>query len=555
MTPHIRISLAGFSALALLAHAGGSWAADTVVTFDGIAGQSLTSSGSIPNGYEGLSFSAVGWIGKNKHPVSGYFNGIGSGNYAAYNENGALASISPQSGTFNVRSVLVTGAWNNGLEVTFTGYRSGSVAFTKQVTVNTTGPTLVNLGFGRIDSLRFVGTGGTDAGYSGGGDHVVLDNLTLYTSADTSMVAPSGKPVMGALDSYAGSDPKLSNLQLAVASQDAETVARAAEQLRPSLNGAQARGAQMAMTQVLGVLAARADSIRLAKSGESGVGTGEAMRGLSFWMQGFGFRGDQGKLGGIDGYGATTGGLAAGGDTRIGDDVRVGASFAWADTRIEDKGANTGNSTRIQSYQGNLYANYTGSPWYVNGTLGAGLHDYRTTRRIAFTGFSDVAHGSFQGWQYTAKLDGGYPLSIGDYVATPVAGAVYSLLRRASYVETSQNGAALAVASQDTTSMKSILGAKLARTFDIDDYRIAPEFRASWQHEFDNRAQQTTASFAAGGAAFTNAGMKVSPDSAVIGVGIGIAGSGIASVVLNYDSELRTRYVGHTGMLKVQLEF
>jgi hypothetical protein len=132
----------------------------------------------IPNGYACLDWTNVYILPKTYNPGSGYGHGTVSLPNVAYNALGSVGTIAGPP--FNPISVYATAAWNNGLVATFTGSLSGSTVGTVVVTLDTNEPLFVDLtSLGTIDTLTFVGTGGTNCGCGGTGTHIALDNLTI----------------------------------------------------------------------------------------------------------------------------------------------------------------------------------------------------------------------------------------------------------------------------------------------------------------------------------------------------------------------------------------
>lgn len=150
-----------------------SFANATVVTFDDIA------NGAVANGYNGLNWDNVYTLNAvNYNPQnSGYFNGLVSGESVAYNAWGDVGLVS--GGTFDFNGAFLTAAWNNGLNITVTGFLAGLELYSQTVVVDTTSPTWFNFNFTGIDSLSFNSFGGVDAGLGGGGNHFAMDNFTF----------------------------------------------------------------------------------------------------------------------------------------------------------------------------------------------------------------------------------------------------------------------------------------------------------------------------------------------------------------------------------------
>ena len=335
----------------------------------------------------------------------------------------------------------------------------------------------------------------------------------------------------------------------------AEDIERAGQQLRPEANNASTQAAMAAANQVSSVIGAHQEAVRTASNGNSGVSTGETAQGAGFWMQGFGFRGEQKERGGVDGYTADTGGFVLGGDKTIGNgDVRVGAAFAYASTGINGEGVTTANRTDIDSYQGTVYGTYNAGAWYVDAALGYGQHQYDTKRYVALAGASIT--GKHDANQYLAKVGVGYPLAFGKATFTPLASLAYVNLDQDGYTETdpTASGAALTVGSTKTDSFRSGLGAKVSVPLSTGALNTALEARAIWNHEFADTKQDIASSFV-GGTSFTTNGVAHARDSANLGLGVSLNSANGQTLSVNYDAEVKSDYVSHTAALKFRYDF
>ncbi len=335
----------------------------------------------------------------------------------------------------------------------------------------------------------------------------------------------------------------------------AADIEKAGQQLRPEANNASMQATMAAVDQVSSVIGTHQDATRTASNGNSGVSTGEAAQGVGFWMQGFGFKGDQSKRDSIDGYTANTGGFVFGGDTLVGNgDFRVGGAVAYASTGIDGDGATSANRTDIDSYQGSLYGSWNAGAWYVDAALGYGRHQYDTKRYVALAGASVT--GSHDANQYLAKIGAGYPMQMGKVTITPMATMTYVNLDQDGYTEEdrSHSGAALTVADTQTNSFRSGLGAKISVPLSEGSMKTAVEARAMWNHEFADTNQDIAAVFA-GGTSFTTAGVNQARDSANLGLGLNLSTANRQNLSVNYDAEVKSDYVGHTASFKFRYDF
>jgi hypothetical protein len=135
----------------------------------------------VPNGYHGLIwnsfiyFNAANYSGN----PSGYGAGVVSSNNAAFNRVGAPANVT-NSTPFNFISAELTAAWNDNLQVEAQGYVHGVLAYDQTYTLSATMPTLIIFDYLGVTEVNFISSGGTvHPGYTGGGTHFVMDNVTV----------------------------------------------------------------------------------------------------------------------------------------------------------------------------------------------------------------------------------------------------------------------------------------------------------------------------------------------------------------------------------------
>ncbi|WP_158905969.1 autotransporter domain-containing protein [Burkholderia sp. L27(2015)] len=391
---------------------------------------------------------------------------------------------------------------------------------------------------------------------------------TTQSNPPTPLPSPATVPnavsALSGLLSYSGISPGLLNLfnaadALAAGSSTA-AVNRAGVQLAP-VQQATSTGAAAAPTlDVLNVVAAHADSLRLAQADGigSGVSTGEGAPAWSTWGQAFGGHASQNEREQVPGYSANYGGLIVGVDKSISDRWRAGGVFSYTNTAINDEGDAGGDSTRVNSYGFIGYASYTGQPWYVNLSGGVVQQDYTTNRQVAFTGFAGNANGQFSGQQYVARAEAGYPLPLGPATLTPLASLTYSNLHQNGYTESGGNGAALTVGSDHSASVRSALGVKLEEGFATTYGVLVPDIKLQWLHEYDHAQQVTGASFAAdptGETGFTTVGASPVSDVADVSLGVTLLRANNLSLTMRYELQAGGGFVSQTGSLRLRQVF
>jgi outer membrane autotransporter protein len=390
-----------------------------------------------------------------------------------------------------------------------------------------------------------------------GGVGILVAALAPAVSTSAASSTPNGI-TFKMLANYTGSDPTMVALSNAVNNLTSSAdIKKAGAQLRPETTHASDQVATSVVGQALGTVQTRVDGVRTAAAEQSGVASGELPRGLGTWAQVFGDYADQGAKDGVDGYTAGTWGLAAGADAGVLDDLRVGLSFAYARTDVNDSGSRSGSGETVNSYIATLYGSYVAPKWYVDGTLSYGWHDFDGTRLVNFTGAPpEIAKGSFSGQQYGAKAEFGYPLQIRAVTATPLASLQYSHFHQDGYTETGAGSGDLAVGSSDSDSIRSGLGGKVAaKVGEYSGWEFRPNARFVWLHEFNGSAPQQTSSFTGGGTAFTVPGLKVEREHFGLGTGLDVASARGVTVSVKYDADLAAHYVDHSGQLQARVDF
>lgn len=425
--------------------------------------------------------------------------------------------------------------------------------------VNT--PSVVNSGGYTWNVSTVTGAGETDTdgvSYGTGYTNIILTNSGSNAAGSASGTNGAG---VKAIASYSGSNAAMTELSNAVNNlTSAADIEKAGAQLRPSANGATTQAALGAVGQAVNTISVRTDSVRAASAetgGGTGVSSGEMLRGLGVWGQAFGSTATQDRRLGVDGYSADTYGIAFGADAKVLDPLRLGLSFAYARTGVDDAGSREGSGQTINSYIGSLYGTYTANRWYVDGALTYGHHTYDGTRVINITGAArQTAKSSYGGNQYGAKAELGVPFAVGSGVTvTPLVGIAYNHLRQDGYTE-KDAAAALTVGSSNTDSIKSSLGVKASSTVaQWREWNVRPNARAIWSHEFNTKAHDQTSAYVDGGSSFTNTGTDAASESFTLGIGLDLASVRNTTLSAKYDAGLSDRYVSHTGSLQARMEF
>lgn len=157
-----------------IAFASSLMANTTTITFEDTAGILLLQN------YDG--FYWTGFYVVNTQTAGNYGsarNGIVSPSKAVVNFNGgAFSSQTP----FNLDSAYLTSLYFNQMNVEVQGYRGSAWVYDQNYTINTSGPTRVEINFTDVTRVAFIPSGGIqDQNRGGSGEGFAMDNVTVST--------------------------------------------------------------------------------------------------------------------------------------------------------------------------------------------------------------------------------------------------------------------------------------------------------------------------------------------------------------------------------------
>lgn len=172
------------SAIAWVTTLGASPASAALIGFDDLLGGGVEAA-AIASPYAGFiwnNFDALDTVlytadmGPN-----GYANGVLSPRNVAYDGYGNAASFSAGQ-SFLLSSYAIGAAWNNDMTITVQGWRNGTLVDSDSFAVSADGSVRRQAGWTNIDTVTFIASGGTSAGYRGLGTEFYLDDIAINES-------------------------------------------------------------------------------------------------------------------------------------------------------------------------------------------------------------------------------------------------------------------------------------------------------------------------------------------------------------------------------------
>ena len=248
------------------------------------------------------------------------------------------------------------------------------------------------------------------------------------------------------------------------------------------------------------------------------------------------------------GYYLPTGGVIFGADYRVSPNFAIGLTGGYAHT----SGDLLYTTLDVDGGTVGAYATAFAGGFYINAAATGVFNDYES-HRDALLG---TANGDTNGRDFNGLVAAGYEWKSGGLTIGPTVSYQYTYVEFDGFTE---HGSLLPLTfnDQNAESSRTALGAKISYDWHVGHILVRPEFRAAWQHEFDDTANSIVASFANGaGNSFTVNGPAIGRDSLLIGAGAAVIFNDRVSVYAYYDGELaRTNYSSNNVSAGVRVSF
>jgi autotransporter-associated beta strand protein len=213
-------------------------------------------------------------------------------------------------------------------------------------------------------------------------------------------------------------------------------------------------------------------------------------------------------------------GTVVGADYRVSPDTLVG--FALGGPGFNFSVADALGGGRADVFQAGLYARHNFGPAYLSAALAYGWQDVTTDRTVTVSG-TDKLTANFKASTFAGRLETGWrfaPVPASSFGVTPYAAVQATTFHLPGYGETAivgSNQFALSYSSQDTTNVRTELGARTDQRFLVENGLLTLRGRLAWAHDTNTDRLVSAAFQTLPGAAFTVSGARPAADSALVG--------------------------------------
>lgn len=250
----------------------------------------------------------------------------------------------------------------------------------------------------------------------------------------------------------------------------------------------------------------------------AGAGPDNTDPNLAFWSAGtldFGFANAGTQR---SGFRFTTGGVTAGADYRVSDQLSIGGGFGYG--RDSTDIGNAGTKSTGDSYSLALYGSYRPLPsLFVDGVAGFGTLSFDSRRWV--TDSNDFATGKRNGKQVFASVSAGYEHRDRTWLISPYGRLSVSQSTLDQFTESGAGINALTYFDQTVTTVSGTLGLRAEYTQKTKWGTFLPFARVEYQHDFNGQSNAglAYADLASAGPAYYVPGTPFGRDRMQIGLG------------------------------------
>lgn len=319
------------------------------------------------------------------------------------------------------------------------------------------------------------------------------------------------------------------------------------------------------VVKLQGIVANRVGNVSLVKiaqaGGAYGLSAGDDLQDQRYgaWAMGVGSKGTQKSFGNTNGYKDKMLGAIVGADTKLNDNAIVGFAAMSTESNISHKGVKAGDKTKIPTWALSLYGLYDVGNWFINGdVIYSDSRVHNKSKRVlggnARSILWGVADSKYHSKSTTLDLSSGYNHIFGKiYSITPSVGLSYSTGRDDAYKETGADTFNYSFNKKTYNSTSGIVGVNLASNHAFNNLNITPELRAQWRKRVSGKDPVVISRLDGQASSFVSKS-RTQRTSFSIGVGINVKSNNIDFGV-GYDAQMSKKYLGHSGSLKVRVNF
>lgn len=253
----------------------------------------------------------------------------------------------------------------------------------------------------------------------------------------------------------------------------------------------------------------------------------------------------------FDSYSYDLNGFSGGMDMKSGENWNMGlaAGYTRANSNFEALGQ---TSTAIDAYQAGAYVTFENELGSVDSNLSFNKFDTHSQRSILDNTQHDMANAKGKGYQFAWTLSAMGHATLNKFAITPMTGFTLTYLHRGGLNENGAGLYDLNSASNNSTSLKPMIGADIARTYVYhSDTTITPEIYGIYRYETMDASERTNNHLEQFENLSSSSSTGLSRHSMQIGSSIAMTIGDRFSGKLQFDSDLQPSSHSYRGVFKI----
>lgn len=376
----------------------------------------------------------------------------------------------------------------------------------------------------------------------------VVRSQTIANAVNTAGNA-AGQGAAGALDAVSAINGTMTTVTAAFGQMSSYSqINNAVSQTLPVFSGATVWNTMSVLSSINSIIEARHLQAKGISNGDDPLGNS------TLWMKPFGNWTNQANNNGAYGFRGATGGVIFGSDTNVGNDARVGASFAWGNTSAQSNAGVAPQSQTSNIYQFVGYGSYALTDRLeANFMANGGWNNNSSNRQIGFMGTSAQASYNSAVWHVGAGLRQPFDVGLNTQLI-PSVRYDYNSVYNQGYSETGADyGLGLNVNSQ--SYQMSILGANAKVVHQLSDHNSV-NANLGVNYNFSPTQTYVAAAFQGSpGFVFTTNGINPQAVMGQAGVGYTYRVNQAVDVGIRYDLSFQSGYTNQMATAKARWMF
>ena len=256
------------------------------------------------------------------------------------------------------------------------------------------------------------------------------------------------------------------------------------------------------------------------------------------------------------GYATVSGGITGGVLYRSSPELTLALApgFVTQSIGIHSEGGGQGT---VNDWSLGFLAAYRSGPWHADAGVRGAYNTFQSSRSLPLPSGSYTAKGNWDGWNVNVSTGGGYDFTAGDYTFGPLAAVSWQRLHENAFKESGAGTLGQSVRARNTEALNTVLGARVARTFETPAGDVTPEVRVGWSAQWLGESQNIVASFIGSpGSAYQVKSTNHAYNSALVDIGVSMRVSSSLTATARAGVELlRPGYESQAASLGLKYTF